>query len=225
VEPPTTTVDANLRAGPGTAFPISGGTVTGQTLNIVARNEDGSWFLLDNGGWVAAFLVANAPDAATVPLFDEDAPPPTAPSPATTLTPTVPLTPTFGVQENLYVIRVDGIADRYDFALAQIESLVARAQNAPTLLENQEWTIQMTTMITLLRSAGDELQSLSAPAVFADVQGQLEAAATAYSSAAGLLAEAIDQLQAERLTDANVQVAAGNQLLGSALDEIERLTP
>ncbi len=226
-EAPTTTVDANLREGPSTTFAIIGGTVTGQALNIVARNEDGSWFQLDNGGWLAAFLIANAPDPATVPIFDENTSPQTeaTPTATTALTPTVPLTPTFGVQENLYVIRVDGITDRYNFALSQIESLVARAQNAPTLLENQEWIIQMTTMITLLRSAGEELQALSAPAIFSGAQGQLVQAATAYSAAADLLAEAIDQLQAGRLTDANAQIAIGNQLLGAAQSEVDRLTP
>ncbi len=225
-ESPSTTVDANLREGPGTTFAVIGGTVTGQTLTIVARNADGSWFQLDNGGWLAAFLVANAPDPATVPLFDGNAAPqPESTLPTATLTPTVALTPTFGVQENLYVIRVDGITDRYNFALSQIESLVTRAQNAPALLENQEWIIQMTTMITLLRSAGDELQALAAPAIFSDVQGQLVQAATAYSTAAALLAEAIDQLQADRLTDANAQIAIGNQLLGAAQSEVDRLTP
>ncbi|MCB0106000.1 MAG: hypothetical protein KDE53_08820, partial [Caldilineaceae bacterium] len=99
-EPPTVTVDANLREGPGTAFPVIGGTVTGQALTIVARNDDGSWFRLDNGGWLAAFLVANAPDPATIPIFDENAPAAATPAPTAALTPTVPLTPTFGVQEN-----------------------------------------------------------------------------------------------------------------------------
>lgn len=227
-ELPTTTVDANLREGPNTTFAIIGGTVTGQTLNIVARNEDGSWFQLDNGGWLAAFLIANAPDPATIPVFDGNASPAAESEstlPTATLTATVPLTPTFGVQENLYVIRVDGITDRYNFALSQIENLVARAQNAPALLENQEWIIQMTTMITLLRSAGEELQALATPALFTDVQEQLTQAATAYSAAADLLAEAIDQLQADRLTDANAQIAIGNQLLGAAQSEVDRLTP
>ncbi len=49
---PTVTTDANLRAGPGTEFAILGGTITGQEINIVGRNADGTWFRLDNGGWV-----------------------------------------------------------------------------------------------------------------------------------------------------------------------------
>jgi len=228
--PPRVTLDANLREGPGTTFPVVGGTVTGQALTIVARNADGSWFRLDNGGWVAAFLVANAPDPATVPLFDENAPAPT-PTATTPLTPTTPLTstapvsPTFGVRENLYAIRVDGIADRYDFALTQIEGLVTQAQADTALLENQQWIIQMTTMITLLRSAGDELQGLAPPDLFAGAHTDLLTAATAYTAAADLLAEGIDQLQADILAEATAQINAGNIALGAAQTAIERLSP
>jgi len=68
-QPPRITANANLRSGPGTNYSITGGTVTGQVITIVARNEDASWFQLANGGWVAAFLVANAPKVDDVPLF------------------------------------------------------------------------------------------------------------------------------------------------------------
>ena len=229
-EPPSVTLDANLREGPGTTFPVVGGTITGQAINIVARNADGSWFRLDNGGWVAAFLIANAPDPTTVPVFDPNAPVTPAAAtaaitPTTTLTPTAALTPTFGVRENLYVIRVDGIADRYDFALTQIEGLVSQAQADTTLLENQQWIIQMTTMITLLRSAGDELAGLAVPQLFTAAHQDLLAAATAYTNAADLLAEGVDQLAADTLSQATAQIQAGNTALGAAQTAIERLTP
>ena len=229
-EPPSVTLDANLREGPGTTFAVVGGTITGQAINIVARNADGSWFRLDNGGWVAAFLVASAPDPTTIPVFDPNAPVTPAAATAaitltTTLTPTAALTPTFGVRENLYVIRVDGIADRYDFALTQIEGLVSQAQADTTLLENQQWIIQMTTMITLLRSAGDELAGLAVPQLFTAAHQDLLAAATAYTTAADLLAEGIDQLAADTLSQATAQIQAGNTALGAAQTTIERLTP
>ncbi|MEZ4557191.1 MAG: hypothetical protein R2851_22160 [Caldilineaceae bacterium] len=31
--------------------------MTGQVINIIGQNSTGEWYLLDNGGWVAAFLV------------------------------------------------------------------------------------------------------------------------------------------------------------------------
>ena len=72
---PTTTTDANLRAGPGTEFPIIGGTINGQALNIVGRNADGTWFRLDNTGWVFGELVANPPALGTVPVVNADGTP------------------------------------------------------------------------------------------------------------------------------------------------------
>lgn len=70
---PTVTVDANLRAGPGTQFEVIGGTVTGEALTILGQNETGEWFLLNNGGWVFAALVANPP--ADAPVVPDDATP------------------------------------------------------------------------------------------------------------------------------------------------------
>jgi len=53
------TTAANLRGGPGTNFPVVGGTQTGQALTIVAKNDAGDWYQIDNGQWLASFLVAN----------------------------------------------------------------------------------------------------------------------------------------------------------------------
>lgn len=83
---PTVTVDANLRSGPGTEFEILGGTVTGQAITIVGRNADGSWYRLDNGGWVASRLVANPPTNENVPVVNNDGSPVTAATEAATPT-------------------------------------------------------------------------------------------------------------------------------------------
>jgi hypothetical protein len=48
---------ANIRSGPGTNYSVVGQAQTGQVLTITACNEDCSWFQLDTGNWIAAFLV------------------------------------------------------------------------------------------------------------------------------------------------------------------------
>ncbi|MCS6828738.1 MAG: SH3 domain-containing protein [Caldilinea sp.] len=48
---------ANLRAGPGTEFERVGSVRAGDTLRLVGRLADGSWYQLENGAWIAAFLV------------------------------------------------------------------------------------------------------------------------------------------------------------------------
>lgn len=61
-----TTRSANLRSGPGTNFPVVGSAIAGQQLVVVGRNQAGDWYLLEEGVWIAAFLVSNAP--ANVPV-------------------------------------------------------------------------------------------------------------------------------------------------------------
>lgn len=101
-DPPTATPDpsptpagpsaanaANLRAGPGTDYPVVGSLSAGQSLQIVAANPAGDWHQLEDGAWVAAFLVANPPAGLPVataapPPTPTIAPTPTAPRPTPT---------------------------------------------------------------------------------------------------------------------------------------------
>ena len=69
--------NANLRSGPGTNYAVSSSVQTGQALQIVAKNSDGTWFMLDSGQWIAAFLVNNAPT--DLPIETGSAPPEAAP--------------------------------------------------------------------------------------------------------------------------------------------------
>jgi Bacterial SH3 domain len=59
---------ANLRAGPGTNFPVVGRARAGQTIALVACDATCSWYQLANGHWVAAFLVQGiTPAVAALP--------------------------------------------------------------------------------------------------------------------------------------------------------------
>lgn len=54
--------NVNLRAGPGTVFPISAKTANNTPLTVFGRTSDGQWLQVSapdgSGGWVAAGLVA-----------------------------------------------------------------------------------------------------------------------------------------------------------------------
>ena len=52
-----TNTNSRLRAGPGTNFDIVGRVPQGGAVTIVGENADGTWLLLDNGAWIAEFLV------------------------------------------------------------------------------------------------------------------------------------------------------------------------
>jgi len=218
--PPTVTTDANLRSGPGTEFPIIGGTITGQVLEIVARNADASWYLLSNGGWVAAFLVSSPPVAATVPLFNPDQPPaPTSPITATTPVTTTPISTTttpLSVADRLYLLDGAEVTARYTSALATIDNLVKQAAADATLISNQTWVAEMNTAISLLTVTGDRVRALIPPARFTTVHASLVQAATAYNAAAGLLATAVNQANVAQLEDAVAEITRGNDSLSRA---------
>jgi hypothetical protein len=57
---------ANLRSGPGTNYPVTGGVAAGTPLRITGRNAAGDWLRLAEGTWIAAFLVDGAPNGLAV---------------------------------------------------------------------------------------------------------------------------------------------------------------
>ena len=54
--------DANLRAGPGTNYPVVRGAFASDRVVLVACNEDCTWYQVSSGEWIAAFLVSNVAD-------------------------------------------------------------------------------------------------------------------------------------------------------------------
>jgi len=54
--------DANLRLGPGTNYAVDGQLLLGEPIRVVASNEAGDWYQLEDGKWIAAFLVDGLPD-------------------------------------------------------------------------------------------------------------------------------------------------------------------
>lgn len=48
---------ANLRAGPGATYAITGSAQAGQSVTILSKNATGDWYQIGEGKWIAAFLV------------------------------------------------------------------------------------------------------------------------------------------------------------------------
>ena len=73
---------ANLRAGPGTDFPIVGGLYQNDKAALLGRNQTGDWLQLQLPamavGWIFAPLVQTTVPIAELPLID----PPPAPEPS-----------------------------------------------------------------------------------------------------------------------------------------------
>ena len=92
----------NLRAGPGTSYQVITSFPGGMQLNVVGRNEDGNWLLVEQAvrpGWVSARFVSDVADH--LPILPTPPPPTVTPThlpPTATLEPTLeattPPTPT-----------------------------------------------------------------------------------------------------------------------------------
>ncbi len=80
---PQVRTNANLRGGPGTAYPIIDGLTEGDLVDVEAQTADGTWLLLRNGTWLYAPLVDHLPD--NLPLTQDLPPtpiPPATPTPS-----------------------------------------------------------------------------------------------------------------------------------------------
>lgn len=98
----TASRNANLRAGPGTGFAVVGSVAQGDALTVIGRNAETTWYEIEDatgeGGWIAAFLVTNAPEdlpvsAAETPATETPAtetPATEASAPAATPAPAAP---------------------------------------------------------------------------------------------------------------------------------------
>lgn len=53
----TVTRNANLRAGPGTTYAVAGSLPARAKVQIVEQTKAGDWYKLEDGKWIAAFLV------------------------------------------------------------------------------------------------------------------------------------------------------------------------
>jgi uncharacterized protein YgiM (DUF1202 family) len=81
----------NVRAGPGTNYPVVGSLPPNIAITVTGRNNEASWWQISSGegtGWVANSVV-EAKNIESVPVVVAPPPPPT-PTPAATPTPEKP---------------------------------------------------------------------------------------------------------------------------------------
>ncbi|MBI1879405.1 MAG: SH3 domain-containing protein, partial [Chloroflexi bacterium] len=70
--------NVNIRSGPGTDYPIIGPLAAGQSLEIVGRNADSSWWQVvapAGLGWVAAQVTSASDVSDSLPVVEVAAPP------------------------------------------------------------------------------------------------------------------------------------------------------
>ena len=182
-----TNQNANLRGGPGTDYAIVGGVDSGQNLTAVGRNADGSWLLLDNDAWIAAFLITiPVENLATLPEATartaEAATPESAADPA--VSPSIDYGALVGdpaVQE--YAQQMTLYAEAFSNALNVLGGLFADASENPLLLADDTWRTRVTTEFATIRMVNDAIRSLTPPEALAPLHDQLLVAAQHFDKA------------------------------------------
>ncbi len=96
----SSTLNVNVRTGPGTNYPAIGSLFPGTALNVIGRNNESTWFVVNyNGqqGWVASSVVQLGGPCGNLPVLT--APPP--PTPVPPPTPTISFTVDGGASANI----------------------------------------------------------------------------------------------------------------------------
>jgi hypothetical protein len=210
----------------------------GQAINIVGRNADGTWFRLDNTGWIFGELVANPPAPETVPVVNADgtlvepaatpapAPPaeggglpfPTATPAASTSAAADTATTDAAVPAGAnaaYISSVEGLINTYDGIVQTMDSLIAEARANSAVLTTPAWADRANAAVTILRRTGASVGELQAPAALAGAQTDLVAAAQQYAAAGAALAQAATTGAVAQLDTANTAITEANTSLAA----------
>lgn len=173
--------NSNLRAGPGTDFEIVGRVEAGDTVNVVGENADGTWLQLDNGNWIAEFLVV--PVAANNQNNnDDDATPEATQTPDASETPDTEETPeaeanaTPDVGSNVenaaalaaYVQQIATIGSEASDAVATLNALIADPQPL-----SADWRNDVASQLAVLSSALDAYLALTPVPGYEDLHVQV----------------------------------------------------
>jgi hypothetical protein len=139
--------NANLRSGPGTDNDIVGRAAAGTNVVIVGQNEDGSWLQLEDGSWIAAFLVTPVEESAIEENADESA---VQATPAT------------------YLSDVTSIGASIIGAMSALENLLLNEQ--PT---DPQWPSQVADQLSIISGALDQYLALTPVAGYEEVHTQV----------------------------------------------------
>jgi hypothetical protein len=157
--------NVNIRSGPGTNYDIIGTLKSGQSLEIIGRNTDSSWWQVStaNGlGWVAAGVSTASNADASIPVVETLLPPIPAFTPPHTTTPTaVRIT---GSYKGDVFLSINIMMD----AIRQINELFSNPQ-----FDNQDWKYEVENLARRVQKNHKFLSEMQAPDDMADIHAAL----------------------------------------------------
>jgi len=161
--------NSNRRAGPGTNFEIVGRVPAGGAVTVVGENDDGTWLELEDGSWIAEFLVDPVPNNTTE---DEEADEEenADEEPDATATPT-PTTPTDAADQGAietYLIELISIGAETGNAVDTLTDLIENSQPL-----SAQWRNEVAAQLALLSEALDQYLALTPVPGYEDLHTQV----------------------------------------------------
>jgi hypothetical protein len=197
----TVTRNANLRAGPGTSYAVVGTAAAGATVVIVGENAAGDWYELEDGQWIAAFLVRTG-----------DAAPSVATARPTAVATTRPSAVVSNRDWQLYNSQISESVVTMGSALEQMSALMGTPR-----LTSDDWIFDLALQFVIIRQAHEQLMVVKPPASLASVHQQVLSATQDCNDATYAIAEGLDNFDVDELE-------RGGGLLADCADKTVVLT-
>jgi hypothetical protein len=183
------------------------------------------WYAVDTGLRAAGALPTYTPSptatprpTATIKPTATLRPPTNTPLPSTaTEEPTITPEPTATV-ESSYTDSILPILGNYRDALNTLGGLFSDAGTDASLIATDAWRIKVAGRLAVIQFSGDEIRTLTPPAMYVAAHTELLDAAKHLDSMAELSAQGIDALDADKMTQAVEEMNQGNAAIQRAVD-------
>jgi hypothetical protein len=150
--------------------------------------------------------------------------PPTPTSEPPTATPIPPTaTPEVSVEEIAYVLEILEIADDYANCSYEIATLMTEVSENTWLLFNDEWKPEVAVCLAIWQICGERIRGLDAPPRLRGVHQDLIQAAEHIDRSTTLLAEGIDEIDANKLSKAEKEMLLATEYFNQVTAKINAL--
>ena len=152
-------------------------------------------------------------------------PPTSTPKPKPPTNTPIPPTPTpgFSAEEQAYALTVAEITADYADSFNKVSALTIEAGENAWLILNDEWKLEMAVGLAIWQICGDRIRALKAPSRLQGIHQNLVEATKHIDRAGTLLAQGIDEIDADKINGATEEMLLGNAYINQATVEINAL--
>jgi hypothetical protein len=173
---------------------------------------------------VIAFVLGAASLRARTPSQDEAPNPMVLPTPTPMPTATSTPNPAQSTQaEQEYLAQIMQISFSYMQALELMSERIIAASDDPLLLFDTDWQNDLSGTSTILKTNGELVRELQPPPRFRGIHRDVRTAALHFDNVAGLIADFVQDYDADKLERATAEMELGTSAIERATQKLEEL--